>query len=266
MFLWAQQNYNKADSFWVSQSYDRLWGNKKRTGKPVLLTRGYGRGQISRARYSAPWPPEPLLSVRCAIYTRKSHPEGLEQDFNTLDAQRESAENYIASQKHQGWTALPECYDDGGFTGGNMDRPALARLLLDIQEGRVDCVVLYRVDRLCRSIVDFGKIIEIFDEHDVSFVSVTEQFSTATPTGRLHLNMLLSFAQYEREIIAERIRDKIAAAKRRGKYCGGMPVLGYDVDREAKRLVVNDKEARLVRKIFKRFCEVGSTTELDELA
>ena len=166
------------------------------------------------------------------------------QEFNSLDAQREAAEAYIASQRHEGWVALPDRYDDGGFSGGNMERPALQRLLADIEAGRVDCVVVYKVDRLSRSLLDFARIIEIFDRHEVSFVSVTQQFNTTTSMGRLTLNILLSFAQFEREIIGERIRDKVAATKRKGKYCGGMPVLGYDVDRDRKRLVVNRRGGR----------------------
>ena len=166
--------------------------------------------------------------VRCAIYTRKSTEEGLEQEFNSLDAQREAAEAYIASQQHEGWVCLPDRYDDGGFTGGNMDRPAFQRLLADIEAGKVDCVVVYKVDRLSRSLLDFARIMEMFERHQVSFVSVTQQFNTTTSMGRLTLNILLSFAQFEREIISERTRDKIAAARRKGKWTGGRPVLGYD--------------------------------------
>ena len=206
--------------------------------------------------------PEPVQRVRSAIYTRKSTEEGLDQDFNSLDAQREAAENYIASQKNEGWVALPDRYDDGGFSGGTIDRPALQRLLRDVECGCVDCIVVYKVDRLSRSLLDFLKIVETLERRGVSFVSVTQNFNSTTSMGRLTLNILLSFAQFEREVIGERIRDKIAAHKRRGKHTGGMPIFGYDVDREAKRLVVNAKEARLVRRIFKRFCELGSTTEL----
>ncbi|HPQ72197.1 MAG TPA: recombinase family protein [bacterium] len=204
--------------------------------------------------------------VRCAIYTRKSTEEGLDQEFNSLDAQREAAEAFIASQRHEGWEALPNRYDDGGYSGGNMDRPALQRLLEDIEEGHVDSVVTYKVDRLSRSLLDFTKIVETFERQGVTFVSVTQAFNTTTSMGRLTLNILLSFAQFEREIIGERIRDKVAAAKRKGKYMGGMPVLGYDVDRVAKKLVVNTTEAKLVRHIFKRFIQTGSATLLaDEL-
>ncbi|MCA9311180.1 MAG: recombinase family protein, partial [Phycisphaerales bacterium] len=167
--------------------------------------------------------------IRCAIYTRKSTEDGLEQDFNTLHAQRESGEAYIASQKAEGWVCLPKLYDDGGFTGGNMERPALRRLLADIETGEIDCVVVYKVDRLSRSLLDFSRLMEVFDRHGVSFVSVTQQFNTTHSMGRLTLNILLSFAQFEREIISERTRDKIAAARRKGKWAGGRPVLGYDL-------------------------------------
>ena len=187
-------------------------------------------------------------TVRCAIYTRKSTEEGLEKEFNSLDAQREAAEAYIASQQHEGWICLPEPYDDGGYTGGNMERPALQRLMVDIAAGCIDCVIVYKVDRLSRSLLDFGRIIETFDQHGVAFVSVTQQFNTATSMGRLVLNVLLSFAQFEREIISERTRDKIAATRRKGKWSGGLPILGYDVHN--MRLVVNDQEADMVRAIF----------------
>jgi site-specific DNA recombinase len=188
--------------------------------------------------------------IRCAIYTRKSTEEGLQMEFNSLDAQRESGEAFIKSQAHEGWVCLPEIYADGGFTGGNMDRPALKRLLADIEAGKIDCVVVYKVDRLSRSLLDFARLMEVFDRRKVSFVSVTQQFNTATSMGRLILNVLLSFAQFERELISERTRDKMAASRRKGKYLGGAPVLGYDVDRVAKRLVVNEAEAAQVRAIF----------------
>ena len=196
--------------------------------------------------------------IRCAIYTRKSTEEGLEQDFNSLDAQRESCEAYIASQKSEGWHALPARYDDGGFTGGNMDRPALKQLLADIEAGRVDCVVVYKVDRLSRSLMDFARLVALFEKHDVAFVSVTQRFDTTSSMGRLTLNILLSFAQFEREIIGERIRDKLAAAKMKGKYVGGRPMLGYDIDKRAMKMVVNADEAAVVRHIFERFIQVGS--------
>ena len=189
-------------------------------------------------------------TMRCAIYTRKSTEDGLEQEFNSLDAQREAGENYIRSQVNEGWEIIADGYDDGGFTGGNMDRPALQRLMADIEAGKVDCVVVYKVDRLSRSLLDFARLMEVFDRHRVSFVSVTQQFNTASSMGRLVLNVLLSFAQFEREIISERTRDKIAAARRKGKWVGGMPLLGYDVDPRGSRLVVNDDEAVRVRTIF----------------
>ncbi len=189
--------------------------------------------------------------IRCAIYTRKSTEEGLEQEFNSLNAQREAAEAYIASQKNEGWLCQPEYYDDGGFTGGNMERPALRRLLSDIEDGRIDCVVVYKVDRLSRSLMDFSRLIEAMDKHSVSFVSVTQQFNTTTSMGRLTLNILLSFAQFEREIISERTRDKIAATRRKGKWTGGRPVLGYDI--QNGKLVVNEPEAIMVRAIFELY-------------
>jgi site-specific DNA recombinase len=192
--------------------------------------------------------------VRCAIYTRKSTEEGLEQEFNTLDAQRESAEAFIKSQAHDGWTCLPEHYDDGGFTGGNMDRPALKRLLADIEADKIDCVVVYKIDRLSRSLLDFAKMMDTFERNHVAFVSTTQQFNSATSMGRLVLNMLLSFAQFEREIISERTRDKIAATRRRGKWTGGHPLLGYEVDERCK-LVVNEDEAARVRAIFALYLE-----------
>src|SRR5262249_51485617 len=168
--------------------------------------------------------------VRCALYTRKSTEEGLAQEFNSLDVQREATEAYVASQQHQGWLALPERYDDGGYTGGNLDRPALQRLLADITAGTIDAVLVYKLDRLSRSLLDFARLMEIFEKYHVAFVSITQQINSATSMGRLVLNMLLSFAQFEREIIAERTRDKIAAARRKGKWVGGMPLLGYDID------------------------------------
>src|SRR6516225_9627777 len=196
-----------------------------------------------------------LPLVRCAIYTRKSTEEGLEQEFNSLDAQRESAEAFVRSQAHEGWTCSPERYDDGGFTGGNMERPALQRLLADIDVGKIDLVVCYKVDRLSRSLLDFAKMMETFEKHGVSFVSVTQQFNTATSMGRLVLNVLLSFAQFEREIIAERTRDKVAATRRKGKWTGGTPPLGYDLDPRGGRLVVNQGEAARVRAIFELYLE-----------
>jgi site-specific DNA recombinase len=196
-----------------------------------------------------------LPLVRCAVYTRKSTEEGLEQEFNSLDAQREAAEAYVRSQAGQGWSLLPDRYDDGGFTGGNMDRPAFQRLLADIRAGQVDMVVTYKVDRLSRSLLDFARMMETFENHGVSFVSVTQLFNTATSMGRLILNVLLSFAQFEREIIAERTRDKIAATRRKGKWAGGRPLLGYDVDPRGGRLLINEAEAAQVRAIFGLYLE-----------
>ncbi len=208
--------------------------------------------------------PLPLRRIRCAIYTRKSTEENLDSEFNSLDAQREAAEAYIASQRHEGWSALAEHYDDGGFSGANTERPALKRLLADIEAGDIDCVVVYKVDRLSRSLLDFAKLMEAFDRKGISFVSVTQQFNTTTPMGRLVLNILLSFAQFEREIISERVRDKVAATRKKGKYIGGMPMLGYDADPVRKCLVVNPQEADLVRHIFARFLETGSATALSQ--
>lgn len=194
--------------------------------------------------------PQPRTTFRCAIYTRKSTEEGLQQEFNSLDAQRESGEAYIKSQEHEGWTCLPAHYDDGGFTGGNMDRPALKRLMADIEAGQVDCVVVYKVDRLSRSLLDFGRLMEVFDKHQISFVSVTQAFNTTHSMGRLTLNILLSFAQFEREIISERTRDKIAATRKKGKWTGGVPILGYDIDPRGSKLIVNELEAIRVNQIF----------------
>ena len=202
--------------------------------------------------------PPTVRQVRCGIYTRKSTDEGLDRDFNSLDAQREAAEAYVGSQKHEGWTALPDRYDDGGFTGANLERPALKRLLQDVENGLVDIILVYKVDRLSRSLIDFARMMDVLERHGVSFVSVTQHFDTSTPMGRLTLNVLLSFAQFEREMITDRVRDAVAGAKRKGKFTGGTPALGYDVDREAHKLVVNPAEAKTVRHIFKRFAEVGS--------
>jgi site-specific DNA recombinase len=196
--------------------------------------------------------------VRCAIYTRKSTEEGLDQSFNTLDAQRDAAEAYIASQRHEGWIALPEKYDDGGYTGANMDRPALKRLLEDVRQGIVNCIVVYKVDRLTRSLLDFARIVEVLDKHGASFVSVTQQFNTTNSLGRLTLNILLSFAQFEREMIAERTKDKMGAARRRGKWIGGNLVLGYDVTPQGGSLVINSSEAQRVREIFALYLEYRS--------
>ena len=200
--------------------------------------------------------PKPSVSrLRCAIYTRKSTEEGLDQEFNSLDAQREAGEAFIQSQRREGWIATPERYDDGGFTGANMDRPALTKLLHAVEVGEVDCVVVYKVDRLSRSLLDFTRMLSIFEKHNVSFVAVTQQFNTSTSLGRLTLNILLSFAQFERELISERTRDKMSAARRKGKWVGGCPVLGYDIDPAGGRLVVNEEEADRVRTIFALFEE-----------
>lgn len=205
--------------------------------------------------------PSTLVSKkRCAIYTRKSTEEGLEQEYNSLDAQRDAALAYIVSQKHEGWTVCDDRYDDGGFSGGNMERPALKRLLADIEAKRVDVIVVYKIDRLSRSLADFAKMVELFDEHGVTFVSVTQQFNTTTSMGRLTLNVLLSFAQFEREVTGERIRDKIAASKAKGMWMGGVPPLGYDV--RDRKLVVNAPEAELVRHIFSRYVELESLIHL----
>src|SRR4051794_34276467 len=212
-------------------------------------------------------PPRTLALVRCAIYTRKSTEEGLEQEFNSLDAQRESGQAYIASQQQEGWVCLPDRYDDGGFTGGNADRPALQRLLADIAHGKVDTVVIYKIDRLSRSLLDFAKMMDLFEQHRVALVSVTQQFNSGTSMGRLVLNVLLSFAQFEREIIAERTRDKIAATRRKGKWTGGYPLLGYDVDPKGGRLLTNDEEAAQVRALFELYLEKQSLLPVvEELA
>lgn len=202
--------------------------------------------------------------IRCAIYTRKSSEDGLDQEFNSLDAQREACEAFIKSQRGLGWVALSTFYDDGGLSGGSMARPALQNLLTDIDAGKIDLVVVYKVDRLTRSLADFAKIVDVFDARSVSFVSVTQQFNTATSMGRLTLNMLLSFAQFEREVTAERIRDKIAASKQKGMWMGGIPPLGYDlVD---KKLVVNKAEAGVVRSLYLLYLELGNVRALKDAA
>jgi site-specific DNA recombinase len=203
--------------------------------------------------------------VRCAIYTRKSTDEGLEQAFNSLDAQREACAAFIQSQKHEGWLVLPALYDDGGYSGGSLERPALKRLLADIEAGQIDVVVVYKVDRLTRALSDFAKLVDIFDRCGVSFVSITQQFNTTTSMGRLTLNVLLSFAQFEREVIGERVRDKIAASKKKGLWMGGMPPLGYDV--KDRKLVVNSSEARIVGDIYQHYLALKSVRSLaDDLA
>ncbi len=202
--------------------------------------------------------------VRCAIYARKSTEEGLSQPFNSLDAQRESAEAYISSQRHVGWTALERRYDDGGYTGANLDRPALRALMEDIESGQVDCVVVYKVDRLSRSLLDFARLIGKFEEHSVSLVSVTQQMNTTDSLGRLTLNILLSFAQFERELIAERTRDKMQAARRKGKWLGGQPILGYDLDPEHGGLKINAREVQQVAFIFQQIAESKSAEQVLE--
>ena len=201
-----------------------------------------------------------MRKLRCAVYTRKSSEEGLEQEFNSLDAQREACEAYIASQKPEGWVLVPDRYDDGGISGATLERPALKRLLADIEAQRVDVVVVYKIDRLSRALMDFAKLVEVFDRNNVTFVSVTQSFNTTTSMGRLTLNILLSFAQFEREVIGERIRDKFAASRKKGMWMGGFVPLGYDV--KDRKLVVNDAEAATVRMIFERFIKIGSATEL----
>lgn len=203
---------------------------------------------------------KPAPRLRCAIYTRKSSEEGLDQAFNSLHAQRESCEAYIASQAGEGWSVIPSLYDDGGFSGGSMERPGLRRLLADVEAGRIDVVVLYKIDRLTRSLTDFSRIVEVFDRSGASFVSVTQAFNTTTSMGRLTLNMLLSFAQFEREVTGERIRDKIAASKRKGLWMGGNIPLGYDPD--GRTLKVNEAEGALVRHIFERYLALGSVEAL----
>ena len=198
--------------------------------------------------------------IRCAIYTRVSTDQGLEQDFNSLDAQYDASQAYIRSQAHAGWTLLRGKYDDGGFSGGNTDRPALQRLLADVTAGKIDVIVVYKVDRLTRSLADFAKLVELFDTHDVSFVSVTQQFNTTTSMGRLTLNVLLSFAQFEREVTSERIRDKIAASKRKGLWVGGMAALGYDT--KDRKISINEIEADRVRTIFRSYLRLGSLNRL----
>ncbi len=200
--------------------------------------------------------------VRCAIYTRKSTEEGLEMEFNSLDAQREAGESYILSQRSEGWVGLPARYDDGGYSGGTLERPALKRLLNDIEAGEVDCIVCYKIDRLSRSLMDFSRLVETFDQHQVTFISVTQSFNTTTSMGRLTLNILLSFAQFEREVIGERIRDKFAASKRKGMFMGGNLMMGYDV--KNRKLVINQREAALVDDIYNRFIRDRSTTKLSQ--
>lgn len=203
---------------------------------------------------------KPTRRLRCAIYTRKSSEEGLEQEFNSLHAQREACEAYIASQRSEGWALVRDQYDDGGISGGTLERPALQQLLADIEDGLVDVVVVYKIDRLSRSLMDFSKLVEVFDRNGVTFVSVTQSFNTTTSMGRLTLNILLSFAQFEREVTAERIRDKVKASRMKGMWMGGPVPFGYDV--RDRKLVVNQDEAAKVRIVFERFVEIGSATVL----
>lgn len=202
--------------------------------------------------------------IRCAIYTRKSTDEGLDKEFNTLEAQREAGENYVKSQRHLGWEILPTHYDDGGFSGGTINRPAFQRLMSDVQSGLIDMIVVYKIDRLTRSLIDFSKIIEILDKQQCSFVSVTQNFNTADSMGRLTLNMLLSFAQFEREVSSERIRDKIAASKRKGMWMGGSIPLGYDSVN--KKLVINDDEVAIVKFIFEKYKTLRSEMKVAKMA
>jgi site-specific DNA recombinase len=201
-----------------------------------------------------------VRKLRCAVYTRKSTEEGLDMEFNSLDAQREACESYVASQKAEGWLLLPDHYDDGGFSGGTLERPALQRLLADIEARRVDVVVVYKIDRLSRSLMDFAKLVEVFDRNNVTFVSVTQAFNTTTSMGRLTLNILLSFAQFEREVIGERIRDKFAASRKKGMWMGGWAPLGYDI--KDRKLEINEAEAATVQALFQRFIRCGSMTKL----
>lgn len=198
--------------------------------------------------------------LRCAVYTRKSSEEGLEQEFNSLHAQREACEAFIASQRSEGWVLVRDQYDDGGISGGTLDRRALQRLMQDVEDGLVDIVVVYKIDRLSRSLSDFAKLVDVFDRNGVTFVSVTQSFNTTTSMGRLTLNILLSFAQFEREVTAERIRDKFAASRRKGMWMGGVPPFGYRV--ENRKLLIDEERAEHVRWIFDRFLEIGSGIEL----
>lgn len=197
---------------------------------------------------------------RCAVYTRKSHADGLDQDYNSIDAQKDAGHAYISSQRSEGWISVDDDYDDPAYSGGNMERPALQRLMEDIQAGKVNTVIVYKIDRLTRSLTDFAKMIDVFDGHNVSFCSVTQQFNTTTSMGRLTLNILLSFAQFEREVTGERIRDKFAASKKKGIWMGGIPPLGYDV--ADRLLVANNQETEVIRRIFSRYVELGSATNL----
>lgn len=199
---------------------------------------------------------EEQKQIRCAIYTRKSTDEGLEKEFNTLEAQREAGENFVMSMKHQGWVILPDHYDDGGFSGGNLKRPALKRLMADVEKDKVDMIVVYKIDRLTRSLLDFAQLVQTFEKNNCSFVSVTQHFNTCDSMGKLTLNILLSFAQFERELGAERVRDKIAASKKKGMWTGGPTPLGYDI--KEKKLIINQEEAEVVKFIFDDYLKTKS--------
>src|SRR5215831_12450663 len=214
---------------------------------------------MATARSNLALVPKP---VRCAIYTRKSTDEGLDQDFNSLDAQREAAEAYIVSQKNEGWTLVPTQYSDGGYTGANIDRPGVRQLLADIEAGQIDCVLVYKVDRLSRSLIDFARMMELFEKRGVTFVSITQHFNTNTPLGRLTLNILMTFAQFEHEVISERTKDKVIAARKKGKWTGGHILLGYDLDATAGKLVVNAQEAERVQEVFRSYLEGIQVTEI----
>lgn len=200
--------------------------------------------------------------VRCAVYCRKSTDEGLDMEFNSLDAQREAGENYIASQRANGWVCLPEHYDDGGYSGGNAKRPALLRLRQDIEAGKVDALIVYKIDRLSRSLLDFAELLTLFDLHHIAFVSVTQDINTSSSSGRMMLNILMTFAQFEREVITERIRDKVAAAKRKGMHCGGPPPLGYTSNPVTKKLEIVPEEAEIVKRIFAAYLQLGSARDV----
>src|SRR5713101_1990943 len=244
---------------------DRLADHRRALVGAAVFRDQQATARGGRSRSMSKAPTRSGRTLRCAIYTRKSSEEGLEQEFNSLHAQREACEAFIRSQRHEGWSCLLQAYDDGGRSGGNLERPALQLLLADIREGKVDVVVVYKIDRLTRSLADFAKIVEIFDAKGVSFVSVTQQFNTTTSMGRLTLNVLLSFAQFEREVTGERIRDKIAASKRKGMWMGGVPPLGYAA--RDRKLVIIPGEAATVRDVFRRYAALGSvrllTAELE---
>ncbi len=218
------------------------------------------RRKLPPAGGAAASPPAPVRKLRCAVYTRKSTEEGLDREFNSLDAQRDACEAYVASQRAEGWLLVPDRYDDGGVSGGTLERPALQRLLRDIEQGLVDVVVVYKIDRLSRSLMHFARLVEVFDAHGVTFVSVTQSFNTTTSMGRLTLSILFSFAQFEREVIGERVRDKIAASKARGMWMGGSVPLGYAV--RDRKLAVDEAEAARVRRVFEGFAATGSATRL----